>query len=106
MELIAEVEPIGVEEDVAVCYGHEDPVLGHPVEFIKVRQHKTAESLLRSSSASICQDEGPRCHITGEARLAALAQASEREKQRGANCDEWSALLTDTPFPHYSRLLA
>ena len=36
MELIAEVAPIGVEEDVAVCYGHEDPVLGHPVEFIKV----------------------------------------------------------------------
>ena len=57
MQLIAEVEPIGVEGDVAVCYGHEDPVLGHPVEFIKVRQHQHTST--RRLKASAAATEGP-----------------------------------------------
>eukprot|EP00240_Pyramimonas_obovata_P009577 CAMPEP_0118933776 /NCGR_PEP_ID=MMETSP1169-20130426/12463_1 /TAXON_ID=36882 /ORGANISM="Pyramimonas obovata, Strain CCMP722" /LENGTH=83 /DNA_ID=CAMNT_0006876585 /DNA_START=225 /DNA_END=476 /DNA_ORIENTATION=+ len=34
IDMIAEVPPIGLHQRTAVCYGGEDPALGHPVEYI------------------------------------------------------------------------
>ncbi|CAG9462369.1 unnamed protein product [Pedinophyceae sp. YPF-701] len=44
MEYVAKIAPVEVKgKGVAVCYGHEDPALGHEVEYIKVLGH-TAEN--------------------------------------------------------------